>query len=291
MALKVTVIAAILMISSQVCVGEGGNPWGTSVVDGHVTADKVTYKSTPTSRAAGLAFLRSLEERRSEAAVKSKMELGRGFQQSSDTPAALQAIRTKVDVGNQPLLRGVTDEFLSDVKSTNKSELLYLAGVGAEAGLPAGTLQTMWVAESKAGRLNVRNSSGYSGHFQIGDYEASRYCTKGSPFTLRGGAHCTVNLLKDYSAKSGIVIHRVSDAYALHNMGFGGAVTIRSAMSGDKKLPRNVCRNMAANTFKSIKCELFKPKGGLKFSHQATAIAFSYAWAEELERIKRGLGY
>ena len=230
------------------------------------------------------------------------LKKGAAYIKPADAPADESALPQNPEVLKQaeppakaarvPLLTNVTDSWIKQTKWTKSKSFAMLDQMNDEAGLPKGTLPTLWVAESMAGKLNVRNRHGYVGHFQIGDYEKGKYCPKGtSRRNLKDAATCTINLLKDYSKKSGIELDSVLNAYSLHNQGFNGAKKMRQTAETGAPLRGTVLRNMRSNTFKRIKQQLWNSDGSPKGGAQEVAKGFMMYWDSELDRILEGLGY
>lgn len=191
-----------------------------------------------------------------------------------------------------PLFPNVTDDWIKKTRERKAKQFKLLDQMTADAGLPDGTLDTLWVAESMAGKLNVRNHHGYDGHFQIGDEEKKRYCPKGaSRRNLKDAATCTINLLCDYSKKSGIALSSVFNAYSLHNQGFNGAKEMRHTAKTGAPLRGTILRNMRSNTFKVFKPLVWNADGSPKGGAQAAAKTFMMLWDSELDRIHETLGY
>lgn len=194
------------------------------------------------------------------------------------------------------LLRLVTPQWLATAKVKYADGFAYLQKLNDAEGFPPGTLQTMWVIESMAGELNIRNGSGYAGHFQLGRYEADKYCPGMDVFQLQGAAVCTVRLLRDYHMQfQGHAKQQVhwqertrTDFYDLHRSGFRGAaeqynVIVHGASFRDRKLVRNIRVNMPVK----YKGMLFDTKGKLNpgVSDRDLAVFFYRMWDYEVNRI------
>lgn len=193
------------------------------------------------------------------------------------------------------LLEKVTPEWLDTAKVKHAKEFAYLRRLNDANGFPEGTLPTMWVVESMAGELNVRNRSGYSGHFQLGKYEAGKYCPGADVFQLKSAAECTVRLLRDYHmqtqrySKDKIpwTARGMHDFYLLHNQGFEGSARHYNAIVYGDVLPQKVVRNVRGNVARQYKHVLYDPNGKRKagVSDHDISVFFYRHWQYEMNRI------
>lgn len=193
------------------------------------------------------------------------------------------------------LLEMVTPEWLAKAKVKHVKEFAQLKKLNDAEGFPEGTLQTMWVIESMAGELNIRNGSGYDGMFQIGDYEHNKYCPDGDRRNLKDAAECTVLLLRDYHIQfQNYAAQKVdwsqrtrTDFYDLHRSGFRGAaaqynVIAHGASFRDPKLIRNIRTNVPTK-YKGALFSGTKLNPGV--THRELAVFFYRLWDYETARI------
>jgi len=183
-----------------------------------------------------------------------------------------------------PIIKTLTDSKITSLLNQKKEQFSSLAQIEKKHQLPVGTLRVKWLIESVAGEVNIRNKHGYTGHFQLGDYEANKYGVK-DRHDLLDSAEGTVNMLKDYSQKSGIGLNSVWDCYGHHQQGYRGIKEIYRAIDG-KPLSKKVKRNMLNNIPKRAYPNFFKPNTKvLKLTDQEFAQAFKTLWEGEIQRI------
>ena len=182
-----------------------------------------------------------------------------------------------------PILEKLTEDKIKELISKKRKQFDLLKEIEDANQLPAGTLRVKWFIESMAGELNIRNSHGYEGHFQVGDYEAKRYGITDRR-NLKNSALGVVRLLRDYSAKSGIPLSSVNNCYELHQQGFNGASNILVAANGGQ-LRKDVKRNMLSNIPKRSKSEIFTVHGKLLLNDRDLARKFKTIWSTEIDRI------
>lgn len=193
------------------------------------------------------------------------------------------------------VLTKVTGEWLAKTKVAKAADFDYLTRLNDANGFPAGTLQTMFVAESMAGELNIMNDSGYDGYFQLGPYEIGRWCKGGNPRVLKDAAECTVRLLRDYHKMSQKYLKRPvawadrsrTDWYFLHQQGFRGSSQQYNVAAGyTTTLGTDLIRNIRGNVPQPVKVQVFDGKKlNPKFSHRDLVVVFYKVWDKELERI------
>lgn len=184
---------------------------------------------------------------------------------------------------DEAVLIKLTDEKIRELLRKKKADFDFLRGVEVEAQLPAGTLRTKWLIESMAGELNIRNKSGFSGHFQCGDYECKRF-KFGNPYKLREAAYGAVRLLRHYEQVGGIKITSPFIAYGYHQQGGNGLANIVTTGRGGKLRP-DVKKNMLNNIPKGVKHEVFSVRGSLLLDDKQLALKFMQMWESEVNRI------
>lgn len=205
-------------------------------------------------------------------------------QADADWDTALPPTWTPILPSVVPILEKLTKDKIEELISKKRKQFDLLKEIEAANNLPTGTLRVKWFIESMAGELNIRNSSGYEGNFQVGDYEAKRYGITNRR-DLKDSALGTVRLLKDYSSKSGIPLTSVFNAYSLHQQGFKGAVNIRNAAITGSPLRKDVKRNMLNNLPKKVLRNIYTKDGKLLLDDQALAEKFRNVWQAEVARI------
>ena len=204
-------------------------------------------------------------------------------QADADWDTALPPTWTPILPSVVPILEKLTEDKIKELISKKRKQFDLLKEIEAANNLPTGTLRVKWFIESMAGELNIRNSSGYEGNFQVGDYEAKRYGIANRR-DLKDSALGVVRLLKDYSAKSGIPLTTVFNAYILHQQGFNGAPNILLAANGGT-LRKDVKRNMLSNIPKRSKSEIFTVHRKLLLNDRDLARKFKAIWSTEIDRI------
>lgn len=193
------------------------------------------------------------------------------------------------------VLKELTPEFIAKVKAKKAKELAYLDKLERAYELPHNLLKIKWLIESKAGDLNVKNKSGYEGHFQFGEYE-QQLCKLDNPYSLRQAARSTVCLLRDYHIKFQAYAEspvdwstrNITDFYMMHQQGFRGAAEQYNALAHDKPLSRRIKLNMCSNIPKQYHSALFKPnscKLNQGITDKQFAIFFYKMWEAEMNRI------
>lgn len=184
---------------------------------------------------------------------------------------------------DEAVLSKLTDEKIRELLREKKADFDFLRGVETEAKLPAGTLRTKWLIESMAGTLNIRNSAGYAGHWQAGDYEARRF-KFGNRYNMRESVYGVVRLLRHYEQVGGIKITSPYIAYGYHNQGGNGLANIVATARGGT-LRKDVKRNMLNNIPKGVKHEIFSVRGRLLLDDKKLALKFMRVWEAEVNRI------
>lgn len=215
--------------------------------------------------------------------------------------SALDANASPVDSVNieGEILTKVTSDWLAKTKAAKAADFDYLTRLNDANGFPEGTLQTMFVAESMAGELNIKNHKGYDGYFQLGPYEIKRWCGGGNPRVLKDAAECTVRLLRDYHEMSQKYLKRPvtwadrsrTDWYFLHQQGFRGSSQQYNVAAGyNGTLGNDLIVNLRGNVPQSVKTQLFDGKKlNPKFSHRDLVVVFYRVWDKELERVWKGV--
>src|SRR5574343_382250 len=191
------------------------------------------------------------------------------------------------------LMERATDSWLQGVKVKYADRFAYLKKLNDANSLPEGTLQTMWVVESMCGELNIRNDSGHTGHFQIGDYEAKKYGCD-NPKDFKCAADATVRLLRDYHLKFQTYSFKpvdwkqreMVDFYVLHQQGFRGAAGHYNTIMTGAPLRPVIVANVRANTMNGVRGALFN---GVKRNPSVTdreiSVFFYRMWSHQMNHI------
>ena len=182
-------------------------------------------------------------------------------------------------------LKTLTEAKIKSLITAKPKSFALLQKIEESSTLPKGTLRTKWLIESVAGELNIRNTSGYEGNFQVGDYEAKRYKIKNRK-NLKDSALGVVRLLKHYSELSEIPLNSVWDAYSLHQQGFTGAAMMRKAVHTNH-LRADVKRNMLNNIPKHIKKTFYNSEGKFQLTDAELSTEFIAIWSTEVNRINQ----
>lgn len=183
---------------------------------------------------------------------------------------------------DEPIIKKLTKAKIQSLILNKLDDFKFLAKVEENNKLPAGTLRTKWLIESMAGELNIRNKSGYAGHWQAGDYEAKRFQFK-NRFDMRESVYGVIRLLRHYERLGGIPITSPFIAYGYHNQGSGFSNIVAASEGGNlrRKIRANMANNIPSKAWKNV----FTSDGKIHLTDQEFAKFFLDTWRQEIERI------